>query len=139
MELDISTHLFPDRRSFLGLAGFKPEPKMTIHGVNYTENYVDEDKVVNCVEIYVDQICFAAYFHFPDEFEAAVISMLSEEILTEICMLQPVPRFHSEDWMNTWLKISVIDEVLKQAFSRSFAREARNRSAGSRVLRHLRR
>ena len=131
MELRVSTYLFDDRRSFLGLAGLVPKAKEAIHGVNYTSSYID------CVEIYVDQICLAAYFHFPDEVIEAVISMLSEELLTEICMLETMPRLHRDEWLDTWLRISVIDDFLEQIFPRSFGREARNRSAGPRVLRQL--
>jgi hypothetical protein len=133
-HLDYKTKQIVEGRG--SVLGYEPEKMELVHSVSFDLGF-DEDATY--VELYLDEICKAAWSKLPSQYEEAVISMLTGELLAKICSQEWFQRFHRDEFLNDWLKIGLIDEFLEQVLNTHFGAQLRRNSASQRVIQRLRR
>lgn len=120
--------IYPGRKHFLAENNIRPEPDQLIHAVSYSifEQRMEKEKII---EVYLDQLCIAAAFYYPDKFQDAVIHMLTEELLGQVILSEMKLTFHKERWVNELLLANLIDEIIDDLMEGSYTKEIRRRSA----------
>jgi hypothetical protein len=129
MSLLIQIELYDDmhgslgRRHFLAQNNIIPEPKQVIHAVNYS--YQTNDTII---EVYLDQLCRAAAFHYPLQYMGVVIAMLTEDLLAQI-ILAELQFPHDVTGPSSFLAASIVDDavesiLLRQSFSKKIREKA---------------